>query len=384
MLSKNGLPSQLVKRTDMALETHDHTLNASAPNYLDVALATRIGGSLARRKSLPSSYRPGALEDELNELSIVAQERVAKESGLTPPGKPRARILDRAQWVSANVASVDRLVGPALAAADARRKRHAPAAFERLSRQGSAAQLGSVLAWMSSRVLGQYDVLVGEEATFDEDVISYVGPNIVALEQRHGFDPSQFRLWLALHETTHRAQFTGPTWVRPYFLGLINDVVSVLASESSALVAGLTRALKEMASGQNPMREVGAAGLIASEEQLEVMRRLSALMSVLEGHGEVVMDEAARDLVPDAQHFHSVLRQRRQHPSAPSRILNQVLGLDAKLRQYEEGETFIRALREAKGPAFVTSLFDGPENLPSMEELKEPSLYLARTTPTRK
>jgi len=350
----------------------------TAPVFLDVATASRIGGALARRKSLPSSYRPGALHDELARVSVIAQDRVAEEAQLNPAGEPRARVVDRAQWVAANVASVDRLVGPALLAADQRRTHRMPQAIERLGRQSSAAQLGAVLAWMSSRVLGQYDLLVGEDLTDDEDVISYVGPNIVALEQRHGFDPAQFRMWLALHETAHRAQFTGAAWIRPYFLGLINEAVSMVSSDSSALIGGLTRAFKEMASGENPLAEVGAAGLFASEEQREALRRLAALMSVLEGHGEVVMDVAAQDLVPDAQRFHDVLRQRRQQLGAPARLLNQVLGLEAKLRQYEEGETFIRALRDAGGPTLVASLFQGPEQLPTMDELVNPTAWLTR------
>jgi coenzyme F420 biosynthesis associated uncharacterized protein len=346
--------------------------------FVDVDLASRFGGSLARRRALPSSYRPGPLEAELSRLTVIAQERVAHEAQLSPPGVPRARVVDRAQWVVANVRSVDRLVGPALALADAQRKHRAPKALERLGRQGSAAQLGGILAWMSSRVLGQYDVLIGEESSDDQDVISYVGPNIVALEQRYGFDPTQFRTWLALHETAHRAQFTAPAWVRPYFLGLVSEAVTLVTSDTSALLSGLSRSLKKLARGENPLGQVGAAGLFASSAQLEALRRLAALMSVLEGHGEVIMDVAARDLVPDAQRFHEVLRQRRQQPGAAGRLLNQLLGLDAKLRQYEEGERFVSALRVAGGASLVASLFEGPERLPSMEELVDPSRWLAR------
>ena len=103
-------------------------------------------------------------------------------------------------------------------------------------------------------------------------------------------------------------------------------------------------------------------------------------MSVLEGHGEVVMDEAARDVVPGATHFHDVLRHRRQTTGTPGNFLNQLLGLDAKMRQYAEGEHFVRALRNAGGPALVAELFEGPEQLPSLSELREPTLWLARAS----
>ena len=353
------------------------------PGFIDVDAASRFGGAMARRRPLPAAYRPGAMEAQLTELSVLATERVGLESGLVPPTPPVARVVDRAAWVAANVASVERLIGPAAAALAANRKLRPPAIVDRWSRRSSAAQLGAVLAWLSTRVLGQYDLLVGEEATVDEDVISYVGPNIVALEQRHGFDPDQFRLWLALHETAHRAQFTGAPWVRTYFLGLVEEVVGAMALDASTVVSGALRSFREVADGTNPMAELGAAGLFVTDDQRQALRRLTALMSVLEGHGEVVMDVAAQDLVPAASTFHDVLRDRRTSPSALSKVLGQLLGLDAKMRQYADGERFVRALRDAGGPGLVAELFAGPAAMPSMAELLDPQLWLARSAPAR-
>jgi len=235
-----------------------------------------------------------------------------------------------------------------------------------------------VLAWLSSKVLGQYDVLVGDIPSSAEDVISYVGPNVVALEERHGFDPTQFRLWLALHETAHRAQFTGAPWVRDYFLGLVDQVLGAIPSSTASVLSGLTRAASEAVRGNNPLGEHGLVGLVASAEQLDALARLSALMSVLEGHGEVIMDVAARDLVPDAERFHATLRSRRAEPGAPSKVIGQLLGLDAKMRQYDEGERFVRAVRTAGGPGLVAELFDGPAQLPTLVELRAPEQWLAR------
>jgi coenzyme F420 biosynthesis associated uncharacterized protein len=344
---------------------------------IDVGLASRLGGSLARRRRVSSGYRPGPMELELTELSRLAQGRVAEEAMLEPPGEPRGRVLDRADWVASAAAGVERLAGPTMARAMAAR-RPPPAFMATASAKAGAVELGSMLAWLSGRVLGQYDILVGEEASLDEDVISYVGPNIVALEERHGFDPGQFRLWLALHETAHRAQFTGAPWVRSYFLGLIETVLEAVPTGLKPLLDGLTRAASETIQGRSPLAEHGLVGLVASEEQLAALSKLSALMSVLEGHGEVVMDVAAEDLVPDAARFHEVLRRRRDEAGAPSKLIAQLLGIEAKMRQYAEGETFVRALREAGGPRLVRELFDGPESLPSIEELRQPELWLDR------
>jgi coenzyme F420 biosynthesis associated uncharacterized protein len=317
------------------------------------------------------------MELELTELSRLAQERVADEARLDPPGTPRARVLDRAGWVGSAAAGVERLAGPAMARALAERGR-SPKVLAAASAKAGAVELAGMLAWLSNRVLGQYDVLVGEEVSDDEDVITYVGPNVVALEQRHGFDPSQFRLWLALHETTHRAQFTGVPWLRTTFLGLIGEVLGVVPSGAKSVLAGLTRAMTEVVGGRNPLSEHGLVGLIASQEQLDALARLSALMSVLEGHGEVVMDVAARELVPDAERFHEVLRSRREDTGAPSKLLAQVLGIEAKMRQYAEGEHFVRTLRDAGGPGLVRELFDAPASMPSLLELREPERWLAR------
>ena len=258
-----------------------------------------------------------------------------------------------------------------------------PAVFQRVSAQVGGLELGGVLAWLSGRVLGQYDVLVGDQPTEAEDVISYVGPNIVALEQRLGFEPGPFRLWLCLHESAHRAQFEGAPWVRTYFLGLIDEAMGAMPTSGASVLTGLTRAASDALKGKSVLGEHGLVGLVASEEQLTAMRRLSALMSVLEGHGEVVMDEAARDLVPQADHFHSALRARRADPSSTSSMASRLLGLEAKLRQYEEGERFVRHLRDTGGPSLVAELFEGPEHLPSLDEVRTPQLWLERASGSR-
>jgi coenzyme F420 biosynthesis associated uncharacterized protein len=318
------------------------------------------------------------MEVDLTERTRLAAERVGAEARLWPPSEPRARVLSRDEWVASAAHGIERLAGPAMAKLDAQRPRRTPVMLQRLGAEVGGLEVGGILAWLSGRVLGQYDVLVGEQPTEVEDVISYVGPNIVHLEERFGFDPGQFRLWLCLHETAHRAQFEGAPWVRTYFLSMIDEVIGSMPTSTSSVLSGLVHAGSEALKGRSVLREHGLAGLVASEEQLEVIQRLTALMSVLEGHGEVIMDEAARDLVPDAEHFHSVLRARRADPSTTSSVASRLLGLEAKLRQYEEGERFIRALRAAGGPDLVAELFSGPEALPTLAELRDPAQWLRR------
>jgi coenzyme F420 biosynthesis associated uncharacterized protein len=343
-----------------------------------VGLAAGLGGFLSRRRRTSDAYRPGPMEAQLTAMTRLAAERVGHEARLWPPSEPRARVLDRAQWVASAAQGIERLAGPAVARLEARRPRRTPAVLAKAGAGLGGLEVAGVLAWLSGRVLGQYDVLVGEQPTDDEDVISYVGPNVVALEQRFDFDPEQFRLWLCLHESAHRAQFEGAPWVRQYFLAQIDAVVEAMPTSASAMASGLVRSASEALAGRGSLAEHGLLGLVASEAQLEAMGRLTALMSVLEGHGEVVMDEAAKDLVPDAEHFHAVLRARRADPATTSSLASRLLGLEAKLRQYDEGERFVRALRDSGGPDLVAELFSGPDALPTLEELRQPERWLAR------
>jgi coenzyme F420 biosynthesis associated uncharacterized protein len=231
---------------------------------------------------------------------------------------------------------------------------------------------------MSTRVLGQYDLLLVEDQNAeDQDIVYYLGPNVLSLEKRYAFPPAQFRLWLALHEVTHRAQFTGVAWMRGYFMGLVEKAMGSVDPDPKRLLEGLRRAVEETRAGRNPLAD-GLLGLLAGDEQAAVLRQVQALMSLLEGHGDITMDRAGADAVPEAERFARVLRQRRQQSAGLSKLVQQVVGIEAKLRQYEEGERFIEAV-EATGGRPISDLFwKGPEWLPSLDEIRDPSAWSTR------
>jgi coenzyme F420 biosynthesis associated uncharacterized protein len=209
-----------------------------------------------------------------------------------------------------------------------------------------------------------------------------VGPNILALEKRHSFPPGEFRLWVALHEVTHRTQFTGVPWLRPYFLDLVGQLMETADPDPAKLYAAAGRIAESLRTRTNPLEEGGLAALFASPEQREVMDRVGGLMSLLEGHGDVTMDRAAAERVPSAPRFARVLRARRAEMGAATKFLQRLIGLEAKLAQYEQGEKFIAAVEDVGGPELLNRAFEQPGNLPSMEEIKDPSLWLARLGPS--
>ena len=270
--------------------------------------AERVAGWVGSRSHLPAPYRPDLLQADFEELTAQAEELVAASTGLrSSSGPARARVTDRAGWVHANVASFQRLVGPHLDKLDPARMVATNKVTERLAgplasagRVATGTQMGLVLGWLSTRVLGQYDLLLTEDAIEDQDLVYFVGPNVVALEQLHGFDPRQFRLWLALHEVTHRCQFTAIPWMRDYFVSLVEEGIGSLEPDPSRFAEALRRMTEEIRAGRNPLRDNGALGLVATPEQLEGLHRIQALMSLLEGHGDVTMDRAGAAAIPSA------------------------------------------------------------------------------------
>ena len=348
--------------------------------------AERVAGWVGARVRLPAPYRPEVLQRDFDELVAQAEELVAESTGLrSSSGPARARVADRAGWVHANVSSFQRLVGPHLDKLDPARMAAGNRVTERLAgplasagRAVAGTQMGLVLGWLSTRVLGQYDLLLTEEAAEDQDLVYFVGPNVVALEQLHGFEPREFRLWLALHEVTHRCQFTAIPWMRDYFVSLVEEGIGSLEPDPTRFAEALKRMSEEILAGRNPLRDNGALGLVTTPEQLEGLHRIQALMSLLEGHGDVTMDRAGAAAIPNAARFGEVLRQRRNQTRGLARLLQQLIGIEAKLRQYEEGEKFIAAVEDSGGPELLDRAWRGPEWLPSLLEIRNPADWITR------
>lgn len=345
---------------------------------VDWDLAERVARKVAGRDPFADSYHLDSLQPDFDELTAEAEHLVSAATGLVSAhGPARARVTDRAGWVSANTRSFRRLLKPLTERLGD--KVSANPVAGRVTRTLAGAEVGALLGWMSTRVLGQYDLLVVEdEGTDDQDYVYYVGPNVLALEKRYAFPPREFRLWLALHEVTHRLQFTGVPWLRPHFLSLVDASLGAVDPDPKRFLAGLKRAVDEVRAGRNPLDEGGLVALLASPEQQQVLGQVSGMMSLLEGHGDVSMDRAGADRIPSAERFGRVLRQRRKSASGPAKLVQQLIGLEAKLNQYERGEAFIAAVEAEGGPELVDRVWEGPDNLPTMAEVRDPSAWLAR------
>jgi coenzyme F420 biosynthesis associated uncharacterized protein len=343
--------------------------------------ASRVAARVARAEPFLTDYERRSLEKDFEEMTARAEDLVAVETGLRSlSGHARSRVADREQWINANVASFQRLLRPVLDKLDAKLETGGRASLlpVQASRQIAGAEVGTILGWMSTRVLGQYDqLIIEEENPEDQDIVYYVGPNVVSVERRHGFPPGEFRLWLALHEVTHRAQFTGVPWMRSHFLGLVETAMSGIDPDPKAIVKALRTAAEGARGGRNPLEDGGLLSLVATPEQHAAIQEIGGMMSLLEGHGDVTMDRAAKDLIPSAPRFSKVLRQRRKLRGV-SKMLAVLIGLDAKLRQYEQGERFIAAVERSGGPELLSRVWEGPDRLPSLAEIRRPDLWIDR------
>ncbi len=352
-----------------------------AADPVDWRLAERVAKKVGGHEPFLDSYHYRKLGPELTEFTAQAEELVAAETGLkSMSGAARAQVTTRSGWVDANVASFQRLLRPVT---KKMAERVSYSWLAPVAQRASGTEMGAVLGWMSTRVLGQYDLLIIEDdRPEDQDMVYYVGPNVMALEHKHGFDPHQFRLWLALHETTHRAQFTGIEWLRPHFLGLVQEALDTAEPDLEHFKQVAKQVLEARRRGEDPLADGGLPALLATPEQKAVLDRIGGMMSLLEGHGDVTMDRAGASHIPDAGRFARVLRHRRNSAKGLSKLLQRIIGIEAKLNQYAAGEAFIETVEARGGPELVSRAWESADRLPTMTEIRNPQLWIDRVNGT--
>jgi coenzyme F420 biosynthesis associated uncharacterized protein len=245
-----------------------------------------------------------------------------------------------------------------------------------LSSRVMGAELGAVLGFMSKRVLGQYELVLPTADSDIGDSVYFVGANVLGMERQHEFRPSQFRFWVALHESAHRAQFTGVPWLRGYFLSLVDELVGSAEREKGRMsrIAGEIMAARER--GDDPIGDSGIIGLLASEDQRGTLDRVQALMSLLEGHGHIVMDRIGLREIPDVERMSNVLKARRKDPKTAT--IMKLIGIEMKMRQYDDGARFIRGVEDKASWDALSMAWESPESLPTLAEIEDPGAWLDR------
>jgi len=239
-----------------------------------------------------------------------------------------------------------------------------------------AAEAGLVMGYMAQRVLGQYELsLLGAEAP---PRLLFVAPNLASAVRELEVDEESFFGWIAIHELTHVFQFQGVPWLRDHLGGLIREYLATVDVKIERGDAGGVPALPDLSKLVEAFREGGLVALVQSREQRDLMDRMNAAMAVVEGYSELVMDALGERLLPAYEGLREAMERRRRSRSAPERILQRLLGLELKLRQYERGRGFCDAVAAHEGMDGLNQVWSSPDALPSPRELERPQLWLER------
>ncbi|MFJ5227698.1 zinc-dependent metalloprotease [Streptomyces sp. NPDC088400] len=356
---------------------------------LAVATATRLV------RPGPEVTRDEAREivAELRRHAKASEEHVRAYTRMIPDGHEPVDtpvlVVDRAGWVKANVAGFRELLKPLFEKMQERRSGGpGGAVLGAVGGKVTGVELGMLLSFMASRVLGQYETFA--PATRDLPAVAdgggrllLVAPNIVHVERELDVDPHDFRLWVALHEETHRTQFTGVPWLRDHLQGEIQSFLEETEVDPMTVVERLREAAQSLAGGR-PEGEENETGrsiveLVQTPGQREILGRLTAVMSLLEGHADYVMDGVGPQVVPSVAEIREKFQQRRARgASRLDQALRKLLGLDAKLRQYRDGERFVRAVVEEVGMDGFNRVWTSPNTLPTKAEIAKPADWVAR------
>ena len=286
-----------------------------AVSPVDWDLAEQVAVRVAGREPFAESYHYASLQPDFDELTAEAEALVAEATGLRSlAGPARARVTDRAGWVHANVESFRRLLRPAHRQARRRRwrrRRSRPSAAPSPAPSSARCSAGCRPGCSASTTCSSIE----DEDPDDQDIVYYVGPNVLALEKRFGFPPREFRLWLALHEVTHRAQFTGVPWMAGYFRGA-RRVDDPERSTRAPAVCSTRCAARSTRSGPAATRSTRAASSPCSPRpsSRSTLQKVQGLMSLLEGHGDVTMDRAGAARIPSA----GAVRRGAARPPPPA------------------------------------------------------------------
>jgi coenzyme F420 biosynthesis associated uncharacterized protein len=329
-----------------------------------------------------------AVVDDLRGKADRADEHVAAVTGLdTAAQSATTVVVDRPAWIRANVDSFQLLADPLIEALMQQRGVKAPSqAVASVGSKVTGVEVGLLLSYLGTRVLGQFELLGPPRTSPDDEVpgrLMLVAPNIVAVERGLGVDPSDFRLWVCLHEVTHRTQFAAAPWLHGHVQGLMRDFLLASELDTAALLARLRKVLTGVVGVARGKDGVNLVEIVQTPEQRKILDRLTGLMSLLEGHADVVMDLAGPTVIPTVETIRARFDVRRREAGPMAKVLRRLMGLEMKMKQYAEGAVFVRAVIDEIGMPGLNIVWSAPELLPTGVEIREPRLWLERTNAQR-
>jgi coenzyme F420 biosynthesis associated uncharacterized protein len=358
---------------------------------IDWNVATSTGVRWARPGPVVSMAEARKVVAELRSLAAAVQEPVHDVTGLPGSGDGgKIAVVDRPGWIRANVDGFRVVLEPLVEHMQERGT--APQAGSVITAVGSRVtgmQAGLILAYLAGRVLGQYELFLPPDPDAPEPSASdapagrltLVAPNIVMVERELGVDPHDFRRWVCLHEETHRTQFTSVPWLRPYVQEQMTEFLLASDLDPASILDRLRSAADAVAGAVRGGGE-SLMEAIQTPRQREILDRLTAVMTLVEGHGDYVMDAVGPMVVPSVAEIRAKFSARRVSGGRIEQAIRRILGIDLKMKQYEQGSKFVKAVVDQAGMATFNKVWTSPESLPTRDEITSPQSWLNRVDGT--
>lgn len=341
---------------------------ASAPQLPSVnwEIAARTGKRLVKPGPEATREEVRAVVDSLRRASAHAADHVREVTRLDAPrGSADVLIVDRKSWIDANTQSFHLLLASTGLVAEP------VTTGQRVVGATSGAQIGTLLAYLAPKVLGQFDPF-GPRGR-----LLLIAPNVLAIERELHVDPDDFRLWVCLHEETHRVQFTHTPWLAEHLRDQLGHVMNFGDVSNIAEALGRLRNRRDFTAAIASDESTSLVDLISTPEQKLIIDKVTAVMSLLEGHADVMMDQVGPDVIPTVATIRAKFNRRRGGQGL-DRIVRQWLGLEAKMRQYRDGANFCRHVIDEVGLDGFNRVFTSPNTLPGLDEIQQPRLWVER------
>ena len=351
---------------------------------IDWDVATATGVRWARPGPEVTMAEARRVVAELRQIAAAVAEPVADVTGLAGAYTVgQVAVVDRPGWIRANVDGFRVVLDPLVEHMRQRAVAPQGSVITAVGSRVTGMQAGLILAYLAGRVLGQYELFLPPDPDAPDSEapagrLTLVAPNIVMVERELGVDPHDFRRWVCLHEETHRTQFTAVPWLRPYVQQQMTEFLLASDLDPASILDRLRSAAEAVAGA---VRKGGGESLIEaiqSPRQREILDRLTSVMTLVEGHGDYVMDAVGPAVVPSVAQIRERFTARRSTAGRMEQAIRKILGIDLKMKQYEQGSRFVKAIVEQAGMATFNKVWTSPETLPTKAEIASPQAWLDR------
>lgn len=353
--------------------------SSTRPRLIDWQQARKVALRVSQWEQAPVGER-AARQQQYARLVAQSEPLIAEYLGVSLP-QPISRIYvhDRREWLEANFESFEQIFTP-IEELYLKRSGEPTVASNFLGSINSSfmgTQIGGLLGFLARRVLGQYDLSLFSPDPAVRGALYFVEPNINRVQGQLGLPDEEFRLWIALHETTHVFEFEAYPWVRAHFNSLLSQYLDQLNNQLEQLTGnGLIQMIARVTT--NPGGNKHWIELMLTPDQRKLFDQIQALMSLVEGYSNHIMNAIGRQLLPAFDQIEERVSQRQRNKSLVEKIFNRITGLDLKLIQYQQGEAFVNAVVDARGIGFASKVWEQPAHLPTLDEIREPQRWIAR------